>query len=177
MLLKDVIGKARSLVNNAVTRSIVVYDSSKNKIIVSGLNLDGVVKATLSARKIGELSNGTDEAYFGYYDVWDTYLLEVVLLPTAKAVDALQMLSLSQRIYKGHCKVSILENGESLGTYVGYIAGTPSIDLQKESDDRTFSFVLKQPKITANILPSTLTQTETEAGNATTVNETVINQA
>lgn len=174
MILNDVVQKARDLVNNAVTRTITVYDSSKNSIIVSGLTLDGVVKANLSSKKIGELSSGTDQTYFGFYDVWDNLTLEVTLLPTAKSVSALELLSYSQRMYKGHTRISIVENGQAVGTYLGYITTTPSIDLEKEAGDRVYTFVLKQPLVTAYTLSNSQTTITNDSNN--TLSESLVNQ-
>lgn len=162
MLLTDVQSKARDLLEKAITRTIAVYDPSKNKVIVSGLILDGVVKATLSAKKIGDSPMGVDQNYFGFYDVWDVLNLEVVLLPTAKANDALNSLSLSQRLYKGFVKVTILENGTSIGTYNGYIQQTPSIGLDYEGQDKTFSFILKQQTVTAQNITSSVGSVNSE---------------
>lgn len=174
MILTDVVQKARDLVNKAVTRTITVYDSSKNSIIVSGLTLDGVVKVNLSSKKIGESPVATDQAYFGFYDVWENLTLEVTLLPTAKSVSALELLSYSQRLYKGHSRISIMENGQAVGTYLGYITSTPAIDLEKEAGDRVYTFALKQPIVTAYTLSNTQTNITNDSNN--TLSESQINQ-
>lgn len=174
MILTDAVSKARELVTKAVTRTIKVYDPSKNKFIVSGVTLDGVIKATLSSQKMGESSTGTDQSYFAFYDVWDNYTFELTVLPTARSNDVLQMLALSQSLYKGFCRISILENGSSLGTFTGYIVSTPAIDLEKEASERTFSFVVKQPQISVNTIP----QVSVDSGfdsDITDIPENVVN--
>lgn len=176
MILTDAVTKARDLVTKAITRTIKVYDPSKNKFIVSGVTLDGVVRATLSARKVGETSLGTDPSYFGFYDVWDNYTLDLSVLPTARSPDVLQMLALSQKLYKGHCKITIVENGQSIGTFIGYMISTSGVDLEKEASERSFTFSLKQPNITANSIPTTSIDNSFNS-DSTEISETVVNSA
>lgn len=174
MQLNDLTTKARELLDKAVTRQIKVYDSSKTKIIVSGLTLDGVTSATISAQKVGEGSSSTSQNYFSFYDTYEDTTLEVNLLPTAKAVDALYGLSVSQRLYKGYCKVLIIENGEPIGNFVGYIQNTPQHSLEKEAGDRAFSFLLKTPTISTNSI-RTFEQSPEDTSDERDVTETVIN--
>lgn len=174
MILTDAVSKARELVTKAVTRKIKVYDPSKNKFVISGATLDGVTKAHLSTKKIGEGTTGTDQAYFGFYDVWESYTFDITVLPTSNSVDVLQMLSLSQTLYKGFCRISILENGASIGTFIGYITSTPAVDLEKEASERTFSFTLKQPQISVNTIPEVSVDSGFDA-DITEIPENVVN--
>lgn len=146
-LLNDLVGKAQSLLNDFVTRSTNVYDASKNRIIISGLTLDGVVSATISSQVTGTVPESVDEAYFAFYDTWGSMVLQVELLPTAKAVDALQGLHRSQAKYKGYCGVTLTENGSFIGSFKGYITQLPSVVMKGEADNKTFEFTLWNPVV------------------------------
>lgn len=166
MILTDAVSKAKSLLNNAITKSIKVYDASKTKIIVSGLVLDGVTKATLTQNKVGDTVNGVSENYFGFYESWETPTLEISFLPTAKAIDSLKLLHKAQSKLKGFAKIIIIENGVMIDSLSGYLTGLPSYTLEKEVDDRVFTFTVNRSALVDNI---------TESTNTTTVTETVVN--
>lgn len=181
-VLTNLVGKARSLLNDFVTRNTKIYDASKNRIIISGLTLDGVVSATLSSKSTGTVPDSIDEAYFGFYDTWSNTTLTLEILPTAKSVDALNGLHRSQAQYKGYCSVTLTENGEFIGSFKGYITQLPSIGMKGEADNRTFEFVLWNPVVYG------VNTTEPLAGNAlgsltgsdlednTTISESKVNQ-
>lgn len=181
-LLNDLVGKAQSLLNDFVTRSTKVYDASQNRIVVSGLTLDGVVTATISAQTTGIVPEAVDEAYFGFYDTWSSMVLQVELLPTAKAVDALQGLHRSQAKYKGYCGITLTENGALIGSFKGYITQLPSVGMKGEADNRTFEFTLWNPVVygvnTFEPLKGTALGTVTDSGDedVTTISETAVNQ-
>lgn len=182
-LLNDLVGKAQSLLNDFVTRSTKVYDASQNRIIVSGLTLDGVVSATISAQTTGVVPEAVDEAYFGFYDTWGNMVLQVELLPTAKAVDALQGLHRSQAKYKGYCGITLTENGSLIGSFKGFITQLPSVNMKGEADNRTFEFTLWNPVVYGINTTSPLQGTafggltdDTQEDN-TTMSETKVNQS
>lgn len=181
-ILDNLVGKAQSLLNDFVTRSTKVYDASKNRVIVSGLTLDGVVSATISAQNTGIVPDAVDEAYFGFYDTWGAMVLQVELLPTAKAVDALKGLHRSQAKYKGYCGITLSENGSLIGSFKGYITQLPSTTMKGEADNRTFEFTLWNPVVyginTTAPLQGTATGsvTDTVEDDNTTISETKVNQ-
>lgn len=161
MILTDAVSKAKSLLNNAITRTIKVYDASKTKIIVSGLVLDGVTKVTLTQDKVGDIVNGVNENDLGFYESWETPTLEISLLPTAKAIDSLKLLYKAQTKLKGFVKIVVIENGVMIDSLSGYLTSLPSYTLEKEVDDRVFTFTVKRSEIINNITESTTTVTET----------------
>lgn len=181
-MLTNLVGKAKSLLNDFVTRNTKVYDASQNRIIISGLVLDGVVSATLSNQAVGTIPESVDESYFGFYDTWGNTTLQVELLPTAKAVDALLGLHMMQSALKGWCGITLTENGELLGNFKGYITGLPSTVMKTEADNKTFEFTLWNPTVYG------LNTSEPVKGNAvgtptggatednTTISETKVNQ-
>lgn len=181
-MLTDLVGKARSLLNDFVTRNTKVYDASQNRITISGLVLDGVVSATLSSRTVGTIPDSIDESYFGFYDTWGSTTLQVELLPTAKSVDALYGLQIMQAALKGWCGITLAENGELIGSFKGYITGLPSVTMKTEADNRTFEFTLWYPSVygintgepvKGNALG---TPTDVQPEDNITISETKVNQ-
>lgn len=182
-ILNNLVSKAQSLLNDVVTRNTKVYDASRNRLIVSGLVLDGVVSATLSAQSVGVVPESVDEAYFGFYDTWSPLVLQVELLPTAKSVTALDGLYRSQARYKGYCGVTISENGVLIGSFKAFITQTPSIGLKQEADNRVFEFTLWNPvvygintfePVSGSATGGTLTSSDQE--DNTTMSESTVNQ-
>ena len=164
MIITDAISKAKSLLSNVVTKNIKVYDASKTKIIVSGCILDGVTKATLTQNKVGDVSNGVGNNYLGFYESWEIPTFEVSLLPTAKSVDTLKMLHKAQEKLKGFVKINVIENGVMIDSLSGYLTQLPNYSLEKEVDDRVFTFVVNRSAIVNNITDTT-TVTETLVSN------------
>lgn len=181
-LITNLVGKARSLLNDFVTRATKVYDASQNRIIISGLTLDGVVSATLSTQVTGTVPDAVDQAYFGFYDTWGSMTLTLEILPTAKSVDALQGLYRSQASLKGYCSITLTENGAFIGSFKGYITSLPSLGMKSEADNRTFEFVLWNPVVyginedESQTASATGSVTDTPEEDTTTISETTVNQ-
>lgn len=145
--LGQALAKAKTLVNGVIEKTIKVYDPSKNKIVVSGIHIDGIVKATVTSQKVGDSQGAVDPRYFSFFDTWENILLDIEVLPTAKSVEILQLLFSAQQTKKGYSKISITENGKFVGVFLGYITTLPSIDLSVEPENKTYQFILYKPQL------------------------------
>src|SRR5699024_3358923 len=99
IVLKDIKDKAKKLLNDSepyVTRQTKAYDSTKNKIIVAGYTLDGVVSSTLSADTISVQQQGIDYGYTGVHEMLTQRTLTVTVLPTATCLEMVRLLALRQ---------------------------------------------------------------------------------
>ena len=89
--VNDVVGKAKDLLatgaNNLINRRTKVYDASKNKVYIGGLELDGVVNCTVSQRTYTRQQQGVHSSYYTYFDVEEPMTLTISVLPTAKCND------------------------------------------------------------------------------------------
>lgn len=146
IVLKDIKDKAKKLLNDSepyVTRQTGVYDSTKNKIIVAGYTLDGVVSSTLSADTISIQQQGIDYGYTGVHEMLTQRTLTVTVLPTATCLEMVRLLALRQLENKGWFNLSVHENDKIVNVYRAWIIELPEIGMQAEGLDRQITFGLK----------------------------------
>lgn len=146
IVLKDIKDKAKSLLEKSEPYTIKQtgsYDSSKNKVIVAGYTLDGVVTATLSADSISIQQSGIDYYYTGIHETLTQRTLTVTILPTAGCLEMLRLLALRQLENKGWFNLSIHENDKIVNVYRAWIMELPEIGMQSEATDRQITFGLK----------------------------------
>lgn len=124
-------------------KSSGVYDVSKNKIIVAGIPLDGVVEAKLSESVLTRHENGIDHRYVAIYKSIEQKTFSVSLLPTARCLDLLYQLGDSQQLYSGWFNISIHENGRLVDVYRAWINTLPEVSMRAETDNKVVTFGVK----------------------------------
>lgn len=147
-LLQEIKEKALSLLDNAkdiVSRNTEIYDASKNYIMVAGFILDGVTTSVVSSETITNQERGVHATYHSYYDVEDVTTLTITTLPTASCNQILNLLAVRQKDSKGWFKITVVENGITVGVYRSFIISKTELNLQKESQDRQWVFGLVAP--------------------------------
>ena len=145
-ILDGIKDKAKELLKVAEpfsVRKTQTYNAAKNRIIVAGLPLDGVVSSTLNADVITRQETGIDYYYTTYYQSLEQRTLTVVFLPTAKSLDVLRNLALKQQITKGWFNLSVHENDKIVNVYRAWIISLPEISMQQEAGDREVIFGIK----------------------------------
>ena len=142
-ILDGIKDKAKELLKISepfVVRQTQTYNAAKNRIIVAGLPLDGVVSSTLNADVITKQETGIDYYYTTYYHSIEQRTLTVTFLPTARSLDVLRELALKQQSSRGWFNLSIHENDKIVNVYRAWIISLPEISMQQEADDREVVF-------------------------------------
>ena len=145
-ILDGIKDKAKELLKVAepfAVRQTQTYNAAKNRIIVAGLPLDGVVSSSLNADVITRQEVGIDYYYTTYYHSIEQRTLTVTFLPTAKSLSVLRNLALKQQISRGWFNLSIHENGKIVNVYRAWIISLPEISMQQEAGDREVVFGIK----------------------------------
>ena len=161
--LKDIKDRAKSLLEKSepyITRQTAGYDSAKNKIIVAGYPLDGVVSATISSDTLTRQESGIDYQYMAIVESTDVRTLTVTALPTASCLEVIRLLALRQIQNKGWFNISVHENDNIVNVYRGVILELPEIGMQQEASDRQIVFGIKTMFAGVSII-SQPTETET----------------
>lgn len=146
-ILDGIKDKALALMGNAsglLQRQTKVYDASKNKIVIAGFELDGVISAVLSSKTTTIAEQGIDSSYYTYYDLVEPQTLTVTILPTAKCHQVIKSLVKKQQQVKGWFSLSVTENGELINNYRSHILNLPEINMSNESQDRVYVFGVKE---------------------------------
>lgn len=141
--IKDKAKKLINIVEPHTLRQTKIYDSSRNKIIVAGYTLDGVVSSTISSDTLTKQEVGIDYYYTTYYQATEQRTLTVNLLPTADCLEVIKNLALTQQTSKGWFNIAIHENDRIVNVYRGWIMELPEIGMQQDSGDRTVTFGIK----------------------------------
>ena len=145
-ILDGIKDKAKELLKISepfAVRQTQTYNAAKNRIIVAGLPLDGVVSSSLNADVITRQETGIDYYYTTYYHSIEQRTLTVTLLPTAKSLSVLRNLALKQQISRGWFNLSIHENDKIVNVYRAWIISLPEISMQQEAGDREVVFGIK----------------------------------
>ena len=145
-ILDGIKDKAKELLKVAepfAVRQTQTYNAAKNRIIVAGLPLDGVVSSSLNADVITRQETGIDYYYTTYYHSIEQRTLTVTFLPTARSLDVLRDLALKQQISRGWFNLSIHENDKIVNVYRAWIISLPEISMQQEAGDREVVFGIK----------------------------------
>lgn len=143
-ILNELASKAKDLLTGGdfLNRKTKVYDASKNRIIVAGFNLDGVVSSSLSQQAVSKVEQGVSRGYYTFVDVWDSQTLTVNVLPTAKCNDLLELLATEQSKKKGYFSLYVSENGNIVNVYKARLISIPERQMQLEANDRQYVFGL-----------------------------------
>lgn len=143
-ILNELASKAKDLLTGGdfLNRKTKVYDASKNKIIVAGFTLDGVVSSSLSQQAVSKVEQGVSMGYYTFVDVWDAQTLTVNVLPTAKCNDLLELLATEQSKKKGYFSLYVSENGNIVNVYKARLISIPERQMQLEANDRQYVFGL-----------------------------------
>ena len=143
-ILNELASKAKDLLTGGdfLNRKTKVYDASKNKIIVAGFTLDGVVSSSLSQQEVSKVEQGVSMGYYTFVDVWDAQTLTVNVLPTAKCNDLLELLATEQSKKKGYFSLYVSENGNIVNVYKARLISIPERQMQLEANDRQYVFGL-----------------------------------
>ena len=143
-ILNELASKAKDLLTGGdfLNRKTKVYDASKNKIIVAGFTLDGVVSSSLSQQAVSKVEQGVSRGYYTFVDVWDAQTLTVNVLPTAKCNDLLELLATEQSKKKGYFSLYVSENGNIVNVYKARLISIPERQMQLEANDRQYVFGL-----------------------------------
>lgn len=153
-IVSGLLGKAQNLLTKAVTRKTKVYDASKNKFIVAGITLDGLVSVEISGDVVSRSELGIDQQYYTYYEAFENTTANISVLPTADCNDILKALKISQQKNKGWVKITIYDNGVLVGNFRGHLVTGASLNQSLEPGDKDYSFGLMsvQTEVIANIL-------------------------
>lgn len=155
--LKD---KAAALWGNKeaiINRATPVYDASRNKVFVAGLELDGIVNAMLSPRTRTKVEQGIDKSYYGYYDAQDAQTFVIEVLPTAACNGLLELLATQQELQSGWFHLTIYENGNIQDLFRAHIISTTDIHLTQEPNNK--SYVFGVTRVAPNIVMDNVTTT------------------
>ena len=147
MITHGLLGKGAHLVGTGITRRSRVYDPSKSKVNIAGMNIDGIVEFSVSATQHTKAINGVSREYYAYHSTFDNLTLTITVLPTASCVDALKSLAKAQEQYKGWVYISIWENGNFLGRYKGHVISQDMVSASREAQDKTITFGLFESPI------------------------------
>lgn len=176
--VNDVVGKAKDLLatgaNNLSNRRTKVYDASKNKVYIGGLELDGVVNCTVSQRIYTRQQQGVHSSYYTYFDVEEPMTLTISVLPTAKCNDLMQMLARKQREFKGYFNIYIQENGELRDIFRGHFLTLPEINMSADAPDVVYTCGIKSTMHT-NVF-SSREQVDTTPELTRQINEEILNE-
>ena len=145
-ILDGIKDKAKELLKVAEpfsVRQTQTYNAAKNRIIVAGLPLDGVVYSTLNADVITKQEIGIDYYYTTYYHSIEQRTLTVTFLPTARSLDVLRNLAFKQQLSRGWFNLSVHENDKIVNVYRAWIISLPEISMQQEAGDREVVFGIK----------------------------------
>lgn len=140
---KDIKARAKEVIDTAspyLARNSGVYDPSKNKIIVAGIFLDGIVDAKLSAEMLTNHESGIDHRYIAIYKTIEQKTLTVELLPTASCIPLLHQLGDVQQKSSGWFNISIHENGMLVDVYRAWINQLPEVSFKAETDNKQVVF-------------------------------------
>lgn len=140
---KEIKSKAKEVIDIAspyAARNSGVYDASKNKIIVAGIVLDGIVDAKLSAEVLTSHQSGIDHRYIAIYKAIEQKTLTVDLLPTASCLPMLYQLGEVQQMSSGWFNISIHENGKLVDVYRAWINQLPEVSLKSDTDNKQILF-------------------------------------
>lgn len=145
--LNDVLGKAKDLIadnaSNLLNRRTKVYDASQNKVVVCGIELDGVTSCVIDSRTVTKGQQGIHPTYYTYYDVEEINTLSVSVLPTAKCIDLMLLLQQRQGNLKGFFTILVKENGEVKDILKAHINNIPKVELSAEAPDVEIIFGIK----------------------------------
>lgn len=156
-VLSGLFGKAENLIGKAITRKTKIYDASKNKLLISGITIDGITNLELSGVPVTKNEVGVSDQYYAYYDTWDNQQIGFDVLPTAQCIDILKLLYKRQVEKKAWFKVILYDNGNLVNTYRGHILQIPSLTQNAQASDR--SYVIGVVPFSTEIVANTLTQT------------------
>lgn len=146
MTLDDIKNKAKSIISNPepfITRQTNTYDSSKNRVIVAGLVLDGVVECIVNADILTTQQQGIDYYYTAITQSYEQRTLTVNLLPTASCLNNLRLLALKQINTQGWFNIAIHENDRIVDVFRAWVISLPEINMSKEAEDRVVVFGIK----------------------------------
>ena len=131
------------LAEKLASRNSNIYDPTKNVIIIAGVVLEGWTTATISSDTILGQEQGIDTRYTALYTKFEQRTLSVSFLPTSWQLFFIRDLAQMQLSTKGWFRISISENGILLNVYHAQVISTPEITMDRESQDRTFTFLIK----------------------------------
>lgn len=140
---KDIKARAKEVIDTAspyLARSGGAYDPSKNRIIVAGIVLDGIVDAKLSAEMLTNHESGIDHRYIAIYKTIEQKTLTVELLPTASCLPLLHQLGDVQQKSSGWFNISIHENGMLVDVYRAWINQLPEVSFKADPDNKQVVF-------------------------------------
>lgn len=161
---REIKARAKEVIDTAspyAARNSGVYDPSKNKIIVAGIFLDGVVDAKLSPESVTRHSVGIDQRYIAVYRTIEQRTLTVDLLPTANCLNLLRRLADVQQNNSGWFNLSVHENGRLVDVYRAWINQLPEVSMKVDADNKQVVFGVKAMIDTISS-PDTPTTTETD---------------
>ena len=162
-ILTGLAEKAKALWDgsNLLERSTKVYDSSRNKITIARMEIDGIEEATISARTISVAEFGIDPSYYTYYDKEEMMTLTLNILPTAKSNSILQALARKQQELKGWFYISVYENGDIVDIFRSHIISMPEITLSMQAPNKVYVFGVKSTLTTNAFASDSTAQTAT----------------
>ena len=131
------------LAERLANRSSNIYDPSKNVIIIAGITLEGWTSATINSDTVLGQEQGIDHRYTAMYTKFEQRTLTISFLPTSWQLFLLRDLTQMQLNTKGWFRLSISENGILMNVYHAQVISTPEITMDRESQDRTFTFLIK----------------------------------
>lgn len=137
-------GENKDFLKGIINRKVKTYDSSKNKINVAGMNLDGVVSATLSSQTEMQQEIGVDVQYNAMYESFSAMTLTVNLLPETYCYQKLKELQWLCEEHKAPFTLSVEENGAILESYSATIASFGDINMSKDASDKIVTFNVTQ---------------------------------
>ena len=172
MALLNLPSDVSNFLKGVITKRVKTYDPTKNKIIVAGMVLDGVVSATLSEHKRTEAIVGVDRQYNTTYESFSTQTIEVTLLPETICYEKLEELAWMCHKNKAMFGLSIEENGGVFDNFQASILSFSGITLSLEGEDKTITFNVS-PRYAVPSKITTVAQTNNDGvtpytGNAQT---------
>lgn len=141
-------GENKDFLKGIINRKVKTYDSSKNRINVAGMYLDGVTSASLSSLTKTNSEIGVDSQYHATYDTFTTQTLTVTLLPETYCYQ--KLIELEWNCYKNQAQftLTIEDNGVTVDVYRASIAAFSDLNMSNEADDKTVVFNVTPKRIT-----------------------------
>lgn len=147
MIISGLLGKVSQLIGTGLTRKSKIYDVSKSKIQIAGINIDALVQFQVSADEVTKQELGISKEYYAYYSTFQNLTLTFSVLPIADCIDILRALAVAQYEKKGWVWISVWENGDFVGRFKGHLISSSNVSVQQtRADNPSFTFgILESP--------------------------------
>ena len=124
-----------------------VFDSSKHKVLVANLPIDGLIGADYSPSQTVTFTQGVHSLYSMVNNKYDgASAASITVMPTAKCVKKLKLLFDNFFQNGDFFKIVMYKNDELVLDAYAWPDKLPTVTLDKDGNDITFSFGVLKPR-------------------------------